>query len=154
MKLFIDEDGSETLRKYFNEESNFFTTSLCLVEALGVFKVKRFYKKEITDEQYFYACEGLLAYAADDMIEIEDVKMKDSMIFVEVEKLVRKYKETIDVSDAFQIVSVKANFFSQFKSDSQPILITGDKALAAAARSEGIRVWDCVNEPEPDLSKT
>jgi len=97
----------------------------------------------------FCACEELLACGADNTIEIEDVEMKDSMVFVEVERLVRKYKKTIDVSDAFQIVSMKRNYFSRFTSDSKPILITGDNALAIAARQEGIRVWDCVNEPEP-----
>lgn len=34
------------------------------------------------------------------------------------------------------------------ESDSKPILITGDKVLAAVARNEGVRVWECVNEPE------
>jgi hypothetical protein len=88
-------------------------------------------------------------YGADNTIEIQDVEIKDPMVFGEVENLVRKYQETIDVSDAFQIVSVKRNYFSRFECDSKPILITGDKALAIAARQEGIRVWDCVNEPEP-----
>lgn len=149
VKLFITEEGSERLQRYFGEEANFYTTSLCFAEALGALKVKRFYRKEITDEQYFCACEELLACGADNTIEIEDVEMKDSMVFVEVERLVRKYKKTIDVSDAFQIVSMKRNYFSRFTSDSKPILITGDNALAIAARQEGIRVWDCVNEPEP-----
>src|SRR5215510_7254771 len=128
---------------------NFYATSLCFAEALGALKVKRFYRKEISDEQYFCACEELLACAADNTIEIEDVEMQDSMVFVEVENLVRKYKESIDVSDAFQIVSMKRNYFSRFTSDSNPILITGDNALAIAVRQEGIRVWDCVNGPEP-----
>jgi len=97
----------------------------------------------------FCACEKLLACGADNTIEIEDVEMKDSMVFVEVERLVRKYKKTIDVSDTFQIVSMKRNYFSRFTSDSKPILITGDNALAMAACQEGIRVWDFVNEPEP-----
>jgi predicted nucleic acid-binding protein len=149
VKLFITEEGSDRLQTYFGEESNFHATSLCFAEALGALKVKRFYRKEISDEQYFCACEELLAYGADNTIEIEDVEIKDPMVFVEVENLVRKYQKTIDVSDAFQIVSVKRNYFSRFECDSKPILITGDKALAIAARQEGIRVWDCVNEPEP-----
>ena len=149
VKFFIAEEGSDRLQKYFSEESNFYTTSLCFAEALGALKVKRFYRKEISDEQYFCACEELLACAADNTIQIEDVEIKDSIVFVEVENLVRKYQESIDVSDAFQIVSVKRNYFSRFECDSKPILITGDKDLAIAARQERIRVWDCVNEPEP-----
>jgi len=146
VKLFLPEEGSTALRSYFDKESNFYATSLCFAEALGV--LKRFYRKQISDEQYLAACDELLAHAAHDRIELEDVEIKDRTLFIEVEALVRKYR--IDVSDAFQIVSVKKNYFSRFDSDSKPILITTDKELAAAARNEGIRVWDCVNEPEPN----
>ena len=156
VKLFIDEVGSDTLRKYFNKESHFSTTSICFAEALGVLKVMRFNRKEITDEQYFCACEELLAYASDNTIKIEDVEIKDRMVFVKVENLVRKYNsgkrrdETIDISDAFQIVSVKRNYFSRFDNDSKPILITGDRSLAKAARDEGLRVWNCIDETPPE----
>jgi predicted nucleic acid-binding protein len=34
VKLFIAEEGSDRLQKYFSEESNFHTTSLCFAEAL------------------------------------------------------------------------------------------------------------------------
>ena len=151
VKLFVDEEGSQALRSYFarESESEFYATSLCFAEALGVLKVKRFYRKEISDEDYLTACDQLLAYAADEIIELEDVKIKDRLVFIEVERLVSKYQPKIDVSDAFQIVSVKDNFFSRLENDSKPILITGDGNLAKAARQEGIRVWDCVTEPEP-----
>ena len=155
VKLFIDEVGSDTLRRYFNEESHFSTTSICFAEALGVLKAMRFYRKEIIDEQYFCACEDLLGHASDNTIKIEDVEIKDINVFVKVENLVRKHNEgkpkdkTIDISDAFQIISVKLNYFSQFDNDSKPILITGDGSLAKAARSEGLRVWNCVDEIPP-----
>src|SRR5262245_48228341 len=80
----IAEEGSDRLQKYFSQESNFYATSLCFAEALGALKVKRFYRKEISDEQYFCACEELLACAADNTIQIEEVEIKDSMVFVEV----------------------------------------------------------------------
>jgi predicted nucleic acid-binding protein len=156
VKLFVDEVGSDELRMYFNKESHFSTTSICFAEALGVLKSMRFYRKEpITDEQYFCACEDLLGYASDNTIKIEDVEIKDINVFVKVENLVRKHNggkpkdKTIDISDAFQIISVKRNYFSQFDNDSKPILITGDRSLAEAARSEGLRVWNCVDEPTP-----
>ena len=149
VKLFVDEEGSTTLRTYFESESGFYATSLCFSEALGVIKVKHFYRKEITDEQYFSACDELLSYAGDNTIEIEDVPIKDTTIFSSVENLVRKYNRSIDVSDAFQIMSVIRNYFSRFQNDSKLILITGDKDLAVAARREGLRVWDCVREPVP-----
>lgn len=160
VKLVLNEKGSAELRQYFGQESNFTTTSLCFAEALGVLKVKRFNQKCITDEDYFSGCDELMAYVADDTIEIEDIKIKDRGVFDEVETLVRKHNEgkpkdqTIDISDAFQIVLVKRNYFSRFEnSDSKPILITGDRSLADAARSEGLRVWNCVDEPPPEESE-
>lgn len=152
VKLFINEKGSDALRAYFTKEkeSNFYyMTSLCFAEALGVLKVKYFNQKVISDEEYFYACDQLLAWAAGNTIEIEDIEIKDRMVFTEVENLIKKYGKSIDVSDAFQIVSVKRNYFSRFESDSKPILITGDGPLAKAAEMEGIRVWNCVNKSEP-----
>jgi uncharacterized protein with PIN domain len=160
VKLVLTEEGSRELREYFDKESNFSATSLCFAEALGALKVNRFYRKNgMTDEEYFSACDELFAYAAHNKIEIEDIEIKERSVFDEVEGLVRKYNEgkpkdeTIDISDAFQIVSVKRNYFSQFKNDSNPILITGDKALAKATSNEGLRVWNCVDDPEPEELK-
>jgi len=110
----------------------------------------------MTDEEYFSCCDELLAYVAGDDIEIEDIEIKDRGVFRDVENLMRNYnegkskKKIIDLSDAFQIMSVKQNYFSRFeKTDSMPILITGDKPLADAARREGLRVWYCIDEPSP-----
>lgn len=160
VKLVLNETGSVELRQYFGKESNFTATSLCFAEALGVLKVKRFNQKSVTDEEYFTGCDELMAYVADASIEIEDIEVKDRRVFDEVEKLIRKHNEgkpndkTIDISDAFQIVSVKRNYFSRFSNtDSKPILITGDQALANAAREEGLRVWYCIDELPPEEIK-
>ncbi len=156
VKLILNEKGSAELRQYFGKESNFTATSLCFAEALGVLKVKRFYRECMTDEEYFSGCDELMAYVAYGNIQIEDIDIKDRSIFDEVERLTRKHNKdkpkdkTIDISDAFQIISVKRNYFSRFKSsDSKPIFITGDGSLAKAAISEGLRVWNCVEEPPP-----
>jgi predicted nucleic acid-binding protein len=150
--LFIDEPGSNALRTYFDKdkESRFYhMTNLCFGEALGV--LKRYLKqKVICEEEYFYACDQLLGYAKGTIIEIEDIEIKDRMVFTEVENLIKKYNRSIDLSDAFQIVLVKRNPCSRFKSDSRPILITGDGPLAKAAEMEGIRVWNVREKPEPD----
>jgi len=156
LKLFLNERGSDELRLYFEKESCFTTTSLCFAEVLGRLKVMRFNNKSMTDEEYFSCCDELLAYVAGDDIEIEDIEIKDRGVFRDVENLMRNYnegkskKKIIDLSDAFQIMSVKQNYFSRFeKTDSMPILITGDKPLADAARREGLRVWYCIDEPSP-----
>ena len=160
VKLVLNESGSAELRQYFANESNFSATSLCFAEALGVLKVKRFYRRCMTDEEYFAGCDELMAYVADGAIEIEDIEIKERSVFDEVEKLTRKHNEgkpkdkTIDMSDAFQIVSVKRNYFSRFpNTDSKPILIIGDQALVNAALSERLRVWNCMNEPPPEEIK-
>lgn len=160
VKLVLKEPGSAELRQYFGKESDFTATSLCFAEALGVLKVKRFNQKNMTDEEYFSGCDELMAYVAGGNIDIEDIEIQDRSVFDEVEKLTRKHNQgkpkdkTIDISDAFQIVSIKRNYFSQFpNTDSKPILITGDQALANAARGEGLRVWYCIDEQPPEEIK-
>jgi len=121
-----------------------------------VLKVKRFNQKSMTDEEYFSGCDELMAYVAHGSIKIEDIEVRDRSVFAQVEALTRKHNQgkpkdkTIDISDAFQPVSVKQNYFSQFRdTDSFPILITADEPLAKAARGEGLRVWYCISEPPP-----
>ncbi len=45
LKLVLAEHGSEELRSVFQAAGCVYTTSLCFGEALGVLKVKRFYRK-------------------------------------------------------------------------------------------------------------
>ena len=101
----------------------------------------------MSEEEYLSSAYELLAFLSEGSIELEDININDSSVFSEVEALVQKY--SIDVSDAFQIVSVKKNYFSQFEGDSKPILITADTALAKAARAESLRVWNILEGPEP-----
>ena len=147
VKIFVIEDGSDRIKQYFENQSGFYTTSLCFAEALGVLKSKHFKRGKMSEEEYLTSADELLGLLSAGIIEIEDVNISDRSIFCEVEALARKYR--IDISDAFQIVSVKGNYFSQFKSDSKPILITADADLARAARSESLRVWNIIEESEP-----
>jgi predicted nucleic acid-binding protein len=148
VKILIKEEGSEIVQQYFGNESNFHTTSLCFAETLGVLKAKYLYRNEIREEEYWTACDELMAFAAYENIEIEDVNMSDRTLFTEVENLARQHRRNLDVSDAFQIVTIKYDFFSKF-SETKPLLITADSNLADVARQEGLKVWYCVNEPPP-----
>jgi predicted nucleic acid-binding protein len=147
VKLFVDEDGSERIRKYFDAKSVFWTTSLCFAEALGVLKVMRFYRKQITQEQYLSASEELVAHLRDRSISIEEVDITQISIFNEVEKISQLY--SIDLADAFQIITMKIGFPSSLEGDSKTIFITGDSDLAKAAKKEGLRVWNCMTEEKP-----
>jgi predicted nucleic acid-binding protein len=147
VKLFVDEENSDILREYYNAHSTYSTTSLCFSEAIGVLKVKWLYRKEITHEQYLDAMNDLMACFAYEAIRIDEIEIKDRAVFKEVERLSECY--ALDISDAFQIYTLKTGFFSILTGDSKPILITGDTNLAAATRKEGLRVWDCMKEPAP-----
>ena len=147
VKLFVDEDNSEILRKYYYDHSTYSTTSLCFSEAISVLKVKWLYRKEITHEQYLDAMNDLMASFAYEKIRIDEIEIKDRAVFKEVERLSECY--ALDISDAFQIYTLKTGLFSVLRGDSKPILITGDTNLAAATRKEGLRVWDCMKEPAP-----
>jgi len=147
VKLVVDEEGSENVRKYFAEKSVFWTTSLCFAEALGVLKVKHYYRKEITQEVYLAGSEELVAHLRNGSISIEEVDITQISTFNEVEKISKLH--SLDLADAFQIVTLKKGFPSSLEGDSKTILITGDKKLAKAARKERLRAWDCIIESTP-----
>lgn len=69
------------------------------------------------------------------------------MVFSSAKLLVER--TSLDLSDAIQIISVKEGYFSHLVNDSKTVLVTADKALAAAARAEGLRVWSAMEESPP-----
>ena len=62
--------------------------------------------------------------------------------------LADKYK--IDLSDAFEIESVKAGYFSHFLDESKTLLVTADRRLAEVAKLEDIKAWYFPADPIPD----
>jgi len=146
VKLLVDEDGSATIRTYLGRHATFATTSVCFAETLGVLKAK-LVRKLLTEEQYLSACEELMAFLRHGKIEIDDVGISQRRTFDEVEQLTKKY--SIDLSDAYQLVTLKRGLYSPLEGDSRPILVTADEDLAKAAKSEGLRAWDCLSEPAP-----
>jgi rRNA-processing protein FCF1 len=58
-------------------------------------------------------------------------------------------KRARHLSDALQLLSVKHGRFCKLAKESKTILITSDKALAKAAKSEDLRVWNCEKKSEP-----
>ncbi len=152
IKLLIKEDGSDVLVQYFNSENSFHTTSLCFAETLGILKAKYSNKKkkikEKNKENYLTASDELIGYINEQLINIDNIDITQEDIFIEVESLVQKH--ALDISDAFQIVTIKHCYFSQFDCDTKPILITADSYLAEVAKKEELRVWNCMNEPSPE----
>ena len=149
VKLLVDETGTEILKKYFTVHSSFHTTSLCFAESLGVLKSK-YSRKHINEENYHSASKKLCIYAFGKKVEIDDIAITSSAAFNESFKLSKKY--SIDLIDCFQIYTLRNGRLSVLAGDSRPILITADKNLANAAKAEGLRAWDIMNE-DPPISK-
>ena len=156
VKLLVKEEGSDLVERYMEREctSSFKTTSLCFAEALGVLKLKHLNRRRsdhIDEETYFTGADELRAFVETDRIAVLDVGITDATIFAEVETIARRH--SLDVADAYQIVTVRKDYFSRFP-DARPILITADEDLAKAALAEGLLVWDCIKEAAPLWGRT
>lgn len=152
VKVYTHEPGSEIVRDYFGRQPTKYTTPFCFYEALGVLKVKWLYRKEITKNQYLNAAFELSAWYGASSSSIKDLDFTSPTTFSEARRLADK--TSLDLSDAFQILSIKTGYFAPLVGDSQTVLVTADKGLAAAARSEGVHTWYFVDKPAPDQSKT
>ena len=143
VKLVLQERGFEQLRSYFATAS-FYITSICLAEALGVFKRKRL-REEISEKQYLTRCHLLLGYLrSPPRIHVDEIELSSVDTFTKAEEIARRHK--LDLSDSLQLVSVKHGRSSSCVPGFKTVFITADRALASAAKAEGLRVWNCEEE--------
>ncbi len=145
VKLVVSEVGADVIRAYFEKNAVFQMTEVCFVETLSVLKVKYFYRREISREQYEAACYLLLAYVEEGRIAVEAVASRPS--FFDAREVMRAYG--IDLSDALQVLTVKYGPHSPGARESKSILVTADDGLAEAARKEGLRVWHILQAAAP-----
>ena len=145
VKLVIRERGFDDPNTYFTNHS-FSITSFCLFEAFDVLK-RKMCKTKISRDEYFYAC-YMIAYLQGKRIRIDDEPEIDSIAtFIRAQKFAQDHD--LDLSDALQLLSVKHGRFCKLAKEPKTILITSDKALAKAAKSEDLRVWNCEKKSEP-----
>ena len=148
LKVFTQETGSELVREYFyNRSPTKYTTPFCFYETLTVLKVKWLYRGELTQQQYTDAAFRLVAWFEASTRYASDIDLKDPLTFSKVRQLAERH--SLDLSDAFQIMSVKEGYFSHLINESQTVLVTADEVLATAAKEEGVRAWYCLGEAEP-----
>ena len=147
LKLYVTEDGSEKLRTYWSSEPTKFTTSLCFYEALTLLKVCHFYRKVLDLTAYKKATLDLCAWYGSLSESTPELNFLSPEVFFAAQRTAETHG--LDLSDASQIHSVKEGFFSRLSSDSKTVLVTADKKLANAARTEGICVWHILDEPPP-----
>jgi predicted nucleic acid-binding protein len=146
IKLVIEEGDEQPLRDFFNSNTSFCATSLCLAEALTKLKQK-WDRNQINTDNYFTATRSLIIDCWGKRIEWDDLGLVDPSVHVQVEQMAGKYN--LDLSDALQLTTIKSGKYSFFARGSASVLITADKKLATAATSEGIRVWNYTAGPAP-----
>ena len=139
-----EEPGRDILRAYHREHAHpGYTTSFCLAEALGAFKLK-FLRKRISQRQYIENVKDFIRLSGN-TFQVDEVPILSPLVIGEAERLIQTHQ--IDFVDAFQIVTIVRGQFRIFVAESKSILITADRGLARAARAEDVRVWECTSEP-------
>jgi hypothetical protein len=142
VKLVVNEVGSNELHDHCGKNGIICaTTDFCFYEALGVLKTKWIKKNRpdnISEETYLAACEELCALVEDGQIQIEEVVIHNRKSFNESKKLTKKYK--IDLSDSFQLFSIKEGMLAQLKTPIIPELISEDDSVYKAAVGEDLKV--------------
>lgn len=147
VKVWLDEPNGGYVRNFFNSQSpTKYTTPFCYFETLSVMKQK-WLRKEIERSTYLNAAYALTVWFQASARKIHDIDLTNPAIFLRAKEIVERYE--IDLSDAFQIISVKEGFFSPLVNDSQTLLVTADKDLAMAAQAEGLKAWYCLTLPVP-----
>ena len=146
-KVFADEPGSVVVREYWHSRATKYTTPFCFYEAMNVLKSKWKHKGQLTLPRYLEAAFQLAAWYGASSSKISDLDFTDPLTFAETKSLAAR--SGLDLSDAFQIMSVKRGYFSVLVNDSATVLVTADNDLAKAARAEGLRVWNVNLEPPP-----
>ena len=147
VKVFSNEPGSDAARAYFNSRATKHSTAFCFYEAMNVLKGKWKFQGKLTHQEYLSSAFHLTAWFGASASRVSDLDFTNPLIFQQATKLVQKFG--LDYSDAFQILSVKEGYFSSLVGDSSTVLVTADRQLAAAARSEGLRAWSMLDEPPP-----
>lgn len=156
-KVFAQEPGSEIIRPYFESEPTKYTTQFCFYEALNVLKNSRLPKDQIkpkaknktqlSQDEYLSAANRLFNWFRTSSRNINDIEFTKPETFAEAQRIAAG--TGLDLSDAFQILSVKSGYFSPLCGDSATVLVTADKGLSIAARAEGLRVWYFMSEAAP-----
>ena len=147
VKVYCEEPRSDIVRRYFNSRPTKYTTPFCFYEAMNILKGKWKYKGQLTIEQYLDAAHRLTAWYGASSSQVKDLDFADPATFVNAKLLAKR--GSLDLSDAFQILSVKSGYFSVLVNDSATVLVTADLSLAQAANAEGITVWNVMLDSAP-----
>lgn len=88
-----------------------------------------------------------MRYASAKKVEVEDIGLFTFQGLDAVQALAKKH--SLDLSDALHLDTILRGKYAHLGPNSASVLITADAGLAAAAKAEVVRVWNCIKEPEP-----
>jgi predicted nucleic acid-binding protein len=140
--------GRDALREYYwSNTASVYASTYSVTETLSAFKRKHL-NGRISDTLYVEYVEKFLRRTIGLNLRVDDtVSILSPVVRTEAERLFWAHK--IDFLDCLQIVTIKHGQFQFMEENSKSILITADRALAQAARSEDVKVWECTAEPAP-----
>jgi predicted nucleic acid-binding protein len=142
VKLVIKESGSSELQQSVEDlESVAITTSFCFYEALGVLKTKWSRQNRtdaISQKDYLTASAELCALIEGGNIQLEEFSFYDYESFRQSRKITEQHG--IDLSDSFQLITLKKGMMAGLKTSIIPQLITEDKGIKLAAEELGLSV--------------
>jgi predicted nucleic acid-binding protein len=148
VKVWVDEADCGPARLYFNTQSpTKYTTPFCYFETLSAMKLK-WLRGLISREVYLNAAYAMTVWFQANNRKMKDIDFTHPPTFLRAKAIVERYE--IDLSDAFQILSIKEGYFSPLANDSKTLLVTADEKLAKAAIAEGLDAWYCLSGPIPE----
>lgn len=148
VKRYVDEPGSDALRAYWTMQKTRYTMPFCLYETLGVLKRHKL-KDRLTKEAYLKSATDLVVWFRASRSRIRDLDFTDREVFHDARELATD--TDLELSDAFQLLSLQAGYFAGLVGESKTLLVTADEPLAKEARKRGLPVWDCQRESMPKL---
>jgi predicted nucleic acid-binding protein len=147
VKAWVDEPDCGPTRLYFNLQSpTKYTTPFCYFETLSTLK-RKWLRGDISKTVYLDAAFGVTVWFQAAVRQVKDLALTHPPTFVLAREIVERYE--IDLSDAFQILSVKEGYFSPLVQESRTLLVTADRRLAEVAEAEGIQAWYCLEGRAP-----
>jgi predicted nucleic acid-binding protein len=149
VKLVVTEDESDRLQDYLIRDwsYHFHITEFAFYETLSVLK-RKLLTTEIDEKTYRAAVTQLTAYLDERLLQIDsDFRLDNFKVIYEVGELVKKY--SFDYSDALQIYTLLKGRWSGKRAECTTVFVTVDSGLANAARQEGLRVWNPLEEANP-----
>jgi predicted nucleic acid-binding protein len=144
--IFVkDGKRSEKALQLYRPDSQHCASLYTKAEVLNGVKKCFFKKGKVTNcEDYAHKIMSVMRYLAD--FETLGPELKDDCI-IEASQIAEEYE--IDVIDAVVILTAEHGLFSLFKGgSSEPLLITGDKGLADAARARELKVVNIDEIPD------